>query len=197
MNVVVLGRPGAGKGTQSERITSYRGLRHLSTGDLLRSAKHQDTPLGRQIAQRIDAGDFVTDELAMSLVEQAMQPPSRLGYVFDGIPRTVRQSQLLADLLAQLGSRIDLAIHLDVGEDLVRTRLLERAKIEGRRDDTAETIERRLAIYEAETAPLVEGYRQLGVLRSIDGSAAPDDVFELVMGTLDELTTGESPSNAG
>ncbi|MEO8493443.1 MAG: adenylate kinase [Planctomycetota bacterium] len=196
MNVVMLGRPGAGKGTQSKSIASQRGLRHLSTGELLRTAKQQDTPLGRRIAQRIDAGDFVTDELAMSLVEQAMQSPSQLGYVFDGIPRTLGQDSLLSDSLAKLGNKIDLAILLDVGEETVRNRLLNRAAIEGRHDDTVETIGHRLAVYETETSPLVDCYRQQGVLRSIDGSGTPEDVLCLVLAALDEMTPGEAALNA-
>ncbi len=195
MNVVMLGRPGAGKGTQSKRIASLRGLRHISTGDLLRSAKQQDTPLGRQIAQRIDAGDLVTDELAISLVEQAMKPPSRPGYVFDGIPRTIGQDRMLSDLLAKLGAKIDLVIRLDVGEATVRARLLGRAADEGRDDDTPATIGHRLAVYDAETAPLVDFYRRQGVLRSIDGSGTPDEVFELVLATLDEATAGGAGEN--
>ena len=132
----------------------------------------------------------------MSLVEAAMRPPSQLGYVFDGIPRTVRQGQLLSDLLARLGAKIDLVILLDVDEETVRTRLLERAKIEGRSDDTANTIEHRLAVYEAESAPLVDGYGQLGALRTVNGSGTPDEVFEQVQRALDEMTAGDPARNA-
>ncbi|MEX0820415.1 MAG: adenylate kinase [Pirellulaceae bacterium] len=185
MNVVVLGRPGAGKGTQSKRIEKHFGLRHLSTGELLRAAKQQDTPLGRQIADRIDQGNLVTDELAMSLVEQTIKPQPHCGYVFDGIPRTLNQGRMLSDLLAGLGTQVDLAIELHVGQEMVRDRLLERATKEGRGDDTLQTIRQRLAVYEAQTSPLIAFYREAGLLRSVDGAGSPDEVFELIRRQLD------------
>lgn len=180
MNVVILGRPGAGKGTQAKRIASVSGLRHLSTGDLLRAATTSNSPLGESIAKLIDNGNFVTDEMAIELVEEAIVSSSGSGRLFDGIPRTIAQSQMLDDLLASFGETIDLAIELAVPEKLAKTRLIERAKLEGRRDDNEETIRHRMKVYEAETAPLINHYRQRSLLKSVDGSGTPDEVFELV-----------------
>lgn len=190
MNVVILGRPGAGKGTQLKRVAAWRGLQYLSTGDLFRSEKQRHTSLGRQIAQRIHAGHFVPDELAISLVEPAMSPPSQGGYVFDGIPRTVRQHGMLSDLLKSLGAKIDFVILLDVDEEKVRGRLRKRAEVEGRCDDNLETIGHRLAVDECESIALVDFYRQHRLLRSIDGCGTPEQVFEPVLATLDETTPG-------
>jgi adenylate kinase len=192
MNVVMLGLPGAGKGTQSKWIELQLGLRHLSTGDLLRSEKQRDTPLGRLIAERIDRGNYVTDELAISLVAQAVNIPVPKGYVFDGVPRTISQDRMLSDLLAQFNMKIDLAIELQVSREVARTRLSDRASIEGRTDDTAETIGRRLEVYEAETAPLIDHYRTQGILRTVDGRKTPDEVLELLRESLGEITRGSS-----
>lgn len=192
MNVVMLGLPGAGKGTQSKRIELQFGLRHLSTGDLLRSEKQRGTPLGRAIAERIDSGNYVTDELVISLVAQALKVSAAKGYVFDGVPRTISQDRMLSDLLAQFNMQIDLAIELRVSREVARKRLSDRASIEGRTDDTAETIRHRLEVYEAETAPLIDYYRTQGVLRSVDGRKTPDEVLALVGETLGEITGGSS-----
>lgn len=191
MNVVMLGLPGAGKGTQSKRIELQFGLRHLSTGDLLRSEKQRGTPLGRAIAERIDSGNYVTDELVISLVAQALKVSTPKGYVFDGVPRTISQDRMLSDLLAQFNMQIDLAIELRVSREVARKRLSDRASIEGRTDDTAETIRHRLEVYEAETAPLIDHYRTQGILRTVDGRKTPDEVLALVREAVGEIT-GES-----
>ena len=180
MNVVILGRPGAGKGTQGKRIANLFGLQHLSTGDTLRSARRQGSSLGRQIAELIDGGNFVSDELALKLVEQELLASNSSGMIFDGIPRTVRQCGMLDELLEAHGKRIDLVVELDVSEEIARRRLLKRANLEGRADDNAQAIGHRFEVYDTETLPLVELYGSRGLLSSIDGSVLPDNVFASV-----------------
>jgi adenylate kinase len=191
-NVVILGRPGSGKGTQASRIEAQYGLQHLSTGEMLRTAIRQGTPLGRQIAERIDSGNFVSDELAISLVKQSLLPASQSGHVFDGVPRNVVQAPLLSDLLEEYNSQVDVAIELSVDSEIVRERLLARASREGRVDDTGETISHRLSIYETETAPLIDYYRQQHRLMSVDGTQSPDRVFGIIQTGLNELMAADA-----
>ncbi|MCA9145080.1 MAG: adenylate kinase [Planctomycetales bacterium] len=195
MNVVILGRPGSGKGTQSKQVESHFGLRHLSTGDLLRAVTKQDTPLARKIAELIDNGNFVTDELAIEMVEQAMASAPATGYIFDGIPRTVTQGKMLDEMLAARGVKVDAAIELRVSKERVRERLRERAKVEGRVDDAPATIDRRFEVYDAETAPLIDHYRTRRILQSIDGSGTRDEVFESIRVSLSKVSADQSTLN--
>lgn len=191
MNIVILGRPGAGKGTQSKLIEQRFGLSHLSTGDLLRSAKDQDTPLARKISARIDRGNFVSDELIMSLVEAEIRQGQQVGYIFDGIPRNVSQAKLLAHLLGELSCQVDVAIELCVDDKTVRQRLLDRAKLEHRKDDNDETITHRLAVYQVETAPLIQHFQEAGVLSQIDGDGTPERVFAAIEKVVSQLESDD------
>jgi adenylate kinase len=181
MYVILLGPPGCGKGTQSKRLLDLLQVPHLSTGDMLRQAKQQKSPLGLKIAECIDQGRLVSDELIMDLVAERIQRPDcQRGCLFDGIPRTIAQAESLDRLLAQRGASLAHVFELVVdGEELMR-RMLERAKIEGRADDNEETIRRRMEVYASETRPLVDYYRQKGKLRSIEGSGSPDAVFQRI-----------------
>jgi adenylate kinase len=161
MKILMLAPPGGGKGTQGIRVAEALGVEHISSGELLRAAVAQDTPLGREVAAHMAAGRLAPD----SVVTQAVKPvlAQRDGYVLDGFPRTLAQTD---------GIDFDLVLYLDVPDDVISERLLAR----GRGDDTAEVIVQRLRQYEADTEPLVEHYRKLGILVRVDGDRPPDEI---------------------
>ena len=179
MYIVFVGPPGSGKGTQSQRLSERLGLPHLSTGEIFRQAKQEDTPLGRQVAKLIDAGQLVPDEVVMELVAERLdEPDCRDGCLFDGFPRTLAQAQSLDQILEDLGSRLERVLELQVDEQELERRMLRRAQLESRPDDTPETLRRRLEIYHRETGPLLDYYRARGLLETVDGSGTPERVLE-------------------
>jgi len=181
MYVVLIGRPGVGKGTQSKRLAALLGAMHIATGELLRDAVRNNSPVGERVAELIDGGNLVPDELVMDLVRERLDDAAaHKCIIFDGIPRTAHQAELLENLLAERGERVDLALELVVAEELATERMLQRAQAEGRPDDTPVTIKHRMQVYGAQTHPLVEHYRQQGVLQCLDGSGSPDQVFEAI-----------------
>ena len=161
MKILMLAPPGGGKGTQGIRVAEALGVEHISSGELLREAVAQDTPLGREVAAHMAAGRLAPD----AVVTQAVKPvlEQRDGYVLDGFPRTIAQTA---------GIDFDLVLYLDVPDDVITGRLLAR----GRADDTADVIVQRLRQYEADTEPLVEYYRERGVLVRVDGDRPADEI---------------------
>ena len=184
MYVVMIGRPGSGKGTQAKRLAVHLDAQHLATGDLLRDAGQEDSPRGRQIAELQARGDFVPDETVWQLLQERLRSTSG-NVIFDGFPRHLAQAKLLDGLLAESGDRVDPAINLEVSGEECTRRLLGRAALEGRADDTPETIGHRMEVYAELTEPLVEYYRQQGVLRTLDGSGEEDVVFERIKQSID------------
>lgn len=181
MYVILLGPPGCGKGTQSKRLIQNLQIPHLSTGDMLRQAKSAGTPLGLKVAECIDQGKLVSDELIMDLVaERIQQADCQTGCLFDGVPRTIAQAESLDGMLGKRGVALAHVFELVVDQEELLRRMLERAKVEGRADDNEETIRRRMEVYASETRPLVEYYRQRGKLRSVEGTGTPDDVFQRI-----------------
>lgn len=190
MLIVFIGPPGAGKGTQAEKLTSHMGIGHLSTGDALREAKRSGSELGKQVAGYIDRGDLVPDELVVDIVgERLARPDCRKGCLFDGFPRTLPQAEALDHLLEKRGQRLDAVIELACDEKELTERLLKRAEIEGRADDTPETIAHRQETYRRQTAPLLDYYRRRGVLRVVNGMQTPEEVFEDIRRVIDDLTS--------
>jgi len=186
MRIVFIGPPGSGKGTQAKRLVEYLGIAHLSTGDILRDAIAQDRPLGRQVAAVMAAGQLVTDSIVDDIVKQRLeQPDCRQGCLFDGYPRNATQAKVLDQHLEAQGTPLDLALELQVPDDDVTQRLLERARKEGREDDTPETIANRIAIYHSESSPVLEFFRGGGKLRSLDGLGTLDEVFERIRDCVD------------
>lgn len=178
MRLVMLGPPGAGKGTQAKRLAQDLDIPHLSTGDMLRDAVKRDTPLGRKAKSIMESGELLPDDLVVSIMADALgQGPCQSGFLLDGFPRTEGQAVALDRLLTQAALDLDRVALLEVAEDELIARLSSRAAKEGRADDTKEVILRRLKVYEAVTKPVAAYYRKRGVLAEVDGVGTPDEVY--------------------
>jgi len=176
-NLLLLGAPGAGKGTQAVRLAARLGIPHVSTGDLLRAAVAQGTPLGREAKAFMDRGELVPDSIVIGVAaERLARPDAKTGFVLDGFPRTVAQAEALDVELSRLGTQLDRCLALVTDEAALVARLLKRAQIEGRSDDNEATILNRMRIYRAQTEPLIARYRRTGLLREIDGMGTIEEV---------------------
>lgn len=179
--ILFLGPPGGGKGTQAQMLTKALGVPHVSSGEMLREAVANDTELGRKAAGYMEAGDLVPDDLVVAMIEERLRRDDAMcGYVLDGFPRNLDQARALEGAIGADG--IDTMLYLDVDEDELVGRLLKRAELEGRRDDTEETIRHRLEVFHAETEPLVEHYG--AVLHKVDGVGKIEAVFCRVINEL-------------
>lgn len=190
-NIILLGPPGAGKGTQAERLVAGRGMVQLSTGDMLREAKSSGTEMGRKVAEVMERGGLVTDEIVIGLIEERLAKGAPGGFIFDGFPRTLKQADALADLLAKRGLALDAVIELVVDDKALVGRIVKRAddaRANGqpvRKDDTPEVFEVRLREYYKNTAPLIGYYWAKKSLRQIDGMAEMEAVSASVTKVLD------------
>jgi adenylate kinase len=175
--LLLLGPPGAGKGTQAERLVAGLGVPQVSTGDLLRAAVREGSELGRRAQACMERGDLVPDELVIAVAEERLRhPDAAKGFVLDGFPRTAAQAEALDRMLERLGVRLERCVALRVDEEELVRRLLRRAEIEGRSDDNEATIRNRMRVYREQTQPLVEHYGRRGVLREVDGLGSVDEV---------------------
>ncbi len=181
--MVILGRQGSGKGTQSLRLAAQYGCVHLSTGDVLRAAGEEGTELGQQAAGIMNAGGLVGDDVMIPLVAERVAKPDIMsgGGLLDGFPRTADQANGLEAMLADLGQELTIAINLDVPVEAVTLRLMAR----GREDDTEEAIARRLSLYEEQTAPLLNWFAERGLLATVDGLGEEDQVFSRLTEAID------------
>jgi adenylate kinase len=184
LRLVLLGAPGSGKGTQAGRLAEATGARHISTGDLLRAEVAADTELGRRVAGYLDAGELVPDDILLGLTLPLIESAAAdSGYLLDGFPRSVEQAGELAERISRPAA-VRRVVFLSVPRAQLVTRLLSRAAEQGRSDDTAEVIERRLQVFEQETSSLIEYYRRARLLATVDGDADPAAVHRRLLAAL-------------
>jgi len=212
MNLILLGAPGAGKGSQAAPLMARLGVSHISTGNMLREARRSGTELGRKAAEYMDSGRLVPDEVVVGLVEERLgQPDAAKGFILDGFPRTEAQADALMAMLERNGRTVDHVIQLDVPEEVLVARLSGRrscpkcgrpyhieftppkndnvcddcgVELVWRNDDRPESVRQRLEVYEEQTAPLIAYFKQQGLLRPIDGQGSVETVLDRVMGVL-------------
>jgi adenylate kinase len=185
MRLIILGPPGAGKGTQAARIAERFAIPAISTGDIFRANIKNETELGKQVKDILASGGYVTDDITNAIVRDRLaEEDAQGGFLLDGYPRTLAQVAALDAMLAEHGHAVDRVLELTVDEDAVVHRLLRRAQIEGRVDDTEAVIRERQAIYRQETAPLAEVYGQRGLLVQVDGMGEVDEVTERLAAVL-------------
>jgi adenylate kinase len=192
MRVLLLGPPGAGKGTQADRIADRFQLVHLATGDLLRANVADGTPLGEVAQAYLDSGELVPDEVVVAMMlERLTQPDCKRGFLLDGFPRSVAQARALDEHLAGLGAPLDAAINLEVAEEELLHRLARR----GRADDNAQTIRNRLQVFVASTRPLLDYYDERGVLFSVAAVGTIDEVSERILHAPRDVTRRAPPAS--
>ena len=179
LNVVIFGAPGSGKGTQSERIVNKFGLNHISTGDVLRAEIKKESDLGKLAKGYIDQGQLIPDDLMVNILADVYDSfVDSKGVVFDGFPRTIPQAEALKKMLAERGHEVKIMLDLDVPEEELMKRLINRGKESGRADDNEETIKKRLNVYHTQTAPLVEWYKKEGLYNHINGLVSMEAIFD-------------------
>ncbi len=184
MRIVFIGPPGAGKGTQAERLVETYHMAHLSTGDMLRAARDAKTEVGQKAEQYMSAGELVPDEIIVAIIaERLRQDDCRKGYLLDGFPRTITQAEALDKMLAEQDTPLDVVLELKVPEEELFRRLAGRS----RADDTPEVIRQRLVAYREQTEPLLEYYGRCRLLKSIDGLGTVEEIFDRARAVLDKL----------
>jgi adenylate kinase len=185
MRLLLIGAPGAGKGTQATRLAERLGITHISSGDLLRKHVTDETALGQQVKQYVSRGDLVPDQIVLDMLRKPIVAASEGGgYVLDGFPRTLEQARIAYETAKELGVAVQVAIHLDVPKDELVRRLLARGR---GADDTADVIEHRLEVYEASTKPMLEYYAEREQLLTVDGTQPPDEVTDSIIDQLERL----------
>lgn len=185
MRLVLLGAPGSGKGTQADVLKAKLGVAHISTGDLLRAAVKAGTPLGLEAKAVMDAGRLVSDEIVLAMLEERLaQPDARAGFILDGYPRNVAQCAALESLLERIGQPLDVAIKLEVPNELIVERIAGRAAKEGRKDDTPETVRERLRVYAEQTEPVAAHFGHEGRLKVVDGVGELADITQRILAAL-------------
>ena len=189
MKLLIMGAPGAGKGTQATALAERYGVPAISTGDIFRSNIKNQTPLGVKVKEMIDAGEYVPDDVTEEIVADRLAAPDcEAGYLLDGFPRTMHQVYFLDRYLASQGQQLDAVVSLHVEPEALVQRLLARAAKEGRADDNADTIRRRMEVYAGQTAPLLFHYESKGLLVDLDGTGTVDEVRQRMFDMVDAHT---------
>jgi adenylate kinase len=189
LNILLLGPQGSGKGTQAKRISAEYGIPHVATGDMLREAIAAGTELGRKVKPILARGDLVPDEDMISLIRERLSRDDTVdGFVLDGFPRTMAQAEALDAMLREIGRELTIVFELQLPEEVCMERLLRRARLEGRVDDTPEVVKHRLDLYHRETEPLIEHYRATGKLVGIHADRPIPEVFAEIQEALDHLS---------
>jgi len=184
MRIVFIGPPGAGKGTQAQKIVERYMIAHLSTGDMLRAARDAKTPLGLKADEYMSRGELVPDDIIIDLIRERLQSADcRRGYLLDGFPRTIAQAEALDAMLASQNTPLDVVLELQVPEEELFRRLAGR----GRADDKPEVIRQRLVAYRTQTEPLLDYYRRKNLLRTVDGLGTVDEIFDRIRAILDDF----------
>ena len=187
LDVLLLGVQGSGKGTQARRIASDYGLAHIGTGDMLRGAIADGTALGTRVRPILESGELVPDDLMIELIRERLQSPdAEPGFILDGFPRTMAQADALDAMLSEIDRPLSVVFELQVPDEVAIDRLYKRAVEEGRADDTAEAIAKRIELYHQATEPLVSHYRLAGNLVGIHGDRTEKDVFTEIQDALDQ-----------
>jgi len=188
MRLILMGPPGAGKGTQAAYVADHFGIPAISTGDIFRANVSEGTPLGVEAKRYMDAGEYVPDEVTNLMVRNRIdEPDAEPGFLLDGYPRTLAQVEELDGMVEKTGHRIDAVLCLTVDKEAVVERLLKRAETDGRADDTEDVIRRRLEVYAEETEPLIKVYDDRGLVVEVDGMGAIDEVQQRIFEALDDI----------
>ena len=188
LNIVIFGPPGSGKGTQSEKIIEKYGLVHISTGEILRKEIQEDSNLGKIAKSFIDKGELVPDQTIIEMLEKKLESLNNIkGVIFDGFPRTVDQAVALKEMLEKHGENVDIMLNLEVDRQELIDRLLKRGQISGRSDDNLETIEKRIRVYEKQTFPVIDFYKNEGTYTPIRGVGDIDAIFRRVSEAIDAV----------
>jgi adenylate kinase len=188
MNLLLIGPPGSGKGTQGQLLSERFGLAHIAAGDVLRAEVEAETPIGKAVADFLNRGELVPDEIIIELLmPMVVHAVEDKGYVLDGFPRSVGQALVARSLAEEAGATPDAVIYLEASRDELVRRILERAKIEGRSDDTAEVIHNRLQVFDEATHPLIDYYRSRGLLHVVDANQSEEQVAEHILAAIGSL----------
>ena len=188
MNIVLFGGPGSGKGTQSEKLIEKYGLHHISTGEVLREHIKKETELGKIAKRYIDEGQLIPDDLMIQILDDVLENEAKdkPGVIFDGFPRTIPQAEALNNLLKKRNKELHAVVGLEVPDDELVKRMLNRGKMTGRADDNEETIKKRLNVYHNQTSPLRDHYKKQSKYISIDGNKDIDRIFDSIVKELDK-----------
>ena len=188
MKIIMLGAPGAGKGTQAKMIAAKYGVPHISTGDIFRANIKNGTELGAKAKEYMDKGLLVPDELVVDLViDRFKADDCAKGYILDGFPRTIAQAEALKQMLADRGQEVSVMLDLEVPEEELMTRLIKRGKDSGRADDNEETIKKRLVVYHSQTAPLIDWFKKEEKYQHINGVGTMDSIFADIVSAVEKL----------
>jgi adenylate kinase len=189
VNLILFGPPGSGKGTQAAKLVEKYNLLHISTGDLFRHEMGNDTPLGKKAKSYIEKGELVPDEVTVGMLRNKVEANLEVpGFIFDGFPRTIAQSEALDELMEEKETTISALLMLDVPDEEIIKRILERGKTSGRKDDqNEETIQNRIDVYKSETTPVFDYYKQKDKAEKIDGVGSIEEIFDRLCASIDKL----------